>query len=88
MRFGEKKKVVASLFCGYEQGRFEFVNGGWCMNDEAGVSDEVKKKTFGSFGFSSSSKAIITQMTLGHKFLKETFGITPRVGWQVPPFSL
>lgn len=57
------------------------------MNDEAGVSDEVKKKVSAVLDFHLLSKAIITQMTLGHKFLKETFGITPRVGWQVyrPP---
>ncbi len=54
------KKLVA-------EGRFEFINGGWCMNDEAGVSDE----------------GIITQMTLGHMFLKKTFGVTPTVGWQI-----
>ena len=54
-----------------KEGRLEFINGGWCMNDEAGVSDE----------------AIITQMTRGHQFLKETFGVTPTVGWQVDPFG-
>lgn len=54
-----------------KEGRFEFINGGWCMNDEAGVSDE----------------AIITQMTRGHMFLKENFDVTPRVGWQVDPFG-
>ncbi len=25
----------------------------------------------------------VTQMTLGHQFLRETFGVTPSVGWQM-----
>lgn len=36
-------------------GQLEFINGGWTMNDESGVSDED----------------IIAQMTRGHFFLKE-----------------
>ena len=53
------------------KGQFEFANAGFCMNDEAGVSDE----------------AIITQMTVGHEFIKRTFGVTPRIGWTVDPFG-
>lgn len=51
--------------------RLQFAGGGWSMNDEAAPSDEL----------------MITQMTLGHQFLKDTFGITPRVGWQIDPFG-
>jgi lysosomal alpha-mannosidase len=52
-------------------GQLEFVNGGWCMNDEAGTHYE----------------ATVEQMTLGHWFLLETFGIVPRIGWHIDPFG-
>jgi hypothetical protein len=54
-----------------DAGRLEFQNGGWTMNDEASVSDE----------------AIITQMSIGHMFLKETFGKTPTTAIQYDPFG-
>ncbi|XP_015271310.1 PREDICTED: lysosomal alpha-mannosidase [Gekko japonicus] len=55
------------------EGRLEFVNGGWCMNDEAAVH------------YSS----VIDQMSLGLHFLKETFGECgrPRVAWHIDPFG-
>lgn len=55
------------------EGRLEFINGGWCMNDEATVS----------------FRSTIEQMTLGLKFLNETFGrcAHPKVGWQIDPFG-
>lgn len=54
-------------------GRLEFVNGGWCMNDEASVH----------------YSAVIDQMSLGLHFLKETFGECgrPRVAWHIDPFG-
>jgi hypothetical protein len=52
-------------------GQLEFINGGWCMNDEAGTH----------------YYDIIDQMTLGHQFLKETFGVTPTIGWHIDPFG-
>ncbi|CAK8568726.1 unnamed protein product [Lathyrus sativus] len=30
---------------------------------------------------------MIDQTTLGHRFLKEEFGVTPRIGWQIDPFG-
>uniref|UniRef100_A0ABM5FLY9 Alpha-mannosidase n=1 Tax=Pogona vitticeps TaxID=103695 RepID=A0ABM5FLY9_9SAUR len=55
------------------QGRLEFVNGGWCMNDEAAVH----------------YSAVIDQMSLGLHFLQETFGECgrPRVAWHIDPFG-
>jgi len=42
----------------------QFINGGWCMNDEA----------------TTYYNDIIDQMALGHSFLLETFGVKPRIG--------
>ncbi|XP_016074137.1 PREDICTED: lysosomal alpha-mannosidase isoform X2 [Miniopterus natalensis] len=55
------------------QGRLEFANGGWVMNDEAATH----------YG------AIIDQMTLGLRFLEDTFGKNgrPRVAWHIDPFG-
>ena len=54
-------------------GQFEFINGGWCMNDEA----------------AAHYTDIIHQMSLGMRFLNDTFGEcgTPRVAWQIDPFG-
>ena len=30
---------------------------------------------------------MIDQTALGHRFIKEEFGVTPRVGWQIDPFG-
>jgi len=53
------------------EGRLEFINGGWTMHDEATVHFED----------------MVDQMTLGHQFLKNTFGIVPKIGWQLDPFG-
>ncbi|XP_072346983.1 lysosomal alpha-mannosidase [Scyliorhinus torazame] len=55
------------------EGRLEFVNGGWCMNDEA----------------TTHYNSIIDQMTLGFQFLNDTFGECgrPRVAWHIDPFG-
>lgn len=52
-------------------GQLSFANGGWVMHDEAG----------------SHYCSMIDQTTLGHRFLKEEFDYTPRVGWQIDPFG-
>ena len=53
-----------------ENGQLEFVNGGWVMNDEA-VTNYV---------------SVINQMTQGHLFILENFGVTPRVAWHIGNF--
>ncbi|KAK7316862.1 hypothetical protein RJT34_00622 [Clitoria ternatea] len=52
-------------------GQLEFINGGYCMHDEA----------------ATHYIDMIDQTTLGHQFLKEEFGVTPRIGWQIDPFG-
>jgi len=52
-------------------GQLEFINGGWCMHDEA----------------STHYIDMVDQTTYGHRFIKEQFGKTPKVGWQIDPFG-
>ncbi|XP_012923864.1 lysosomal alpha-mannosidase isoform X5 [Heterocephalus glaber] len=64
------QEIVRNLV---HQGRLEFANGGWVMNDEAATH----------YG------AIVDQMTLGLRFLEDTFGNDgrPRVAWHIDPFG-
>jgi len=48
-------------------GQLEFVNGGSCMHDEANP-DYV---------------SMIDQTTVGHRWLQETLGVTPKATWQI-----
>ena len=52
-------------------GQWNFVNGGWCMHDEA----------------TTHYMGMIDQTTLGHAFLKDTLGVVPTIGWQLDPFG-
>lgn len=52
-------------------GQVEFVNGGWCMADEA----------------VTSAPALVDQLTLGHRFILDTVGAVPRFGWHIDPFG-
>eukprot|EP01062_Namystynia_karyoxenos_P008269 TRINITY_DN12907_c0_g1_i1.p1 TRINITY_DN12907_c0_g1~~TRINITY_DN12907_c0_g1_i1.p1 ORF type:complete len:1050 (+),score=264.30 TRINITY_DN12907_c0_g1_i1:83-3151(+) len=52
-------------------GQLEFVNGGWCMHDEA----------------APHYRAMIDQTTLGHRYLKDEVGAVPTIGWQIDPFG-
>ncbi|CAK9186898.1 unnamed protein product [Ilex paraguariensis] len=52
-------------------GQLEFINGGMCMHDEA----------------APHYIDMIDQTTLGHRFIKDEFNLTPRIGWQIDPFG-
>ena len=54
-------------------GRLSFVNGGWCMHDEA----------------TAHFADMVQQTALGHEFIRANFGVEalPRVGWQLDPFG-
>jgi alpha-mannosidase len=56
-----------------KEGQLNFVNGGWCMHDEA----------------ATHYVDMVDQTTLGHRWLKEEFGDDgiPTVGWQLDPFG-
>ncbi|XP_075514635.1 alpha-mannosidase-like isoform X1 [Primulina tabacum] len=54
-----------------DAGQLEFVNGGWCMHDEA----------------ATHYIDMIDQTTLGHQLIKSQFNKTPRAGWQIDPFG-
>ncbi|GBG77031.1 hypothetical protein CBR_g23357 [Chara braunii] len=54
-----------------ERRQLEFINGGWCMHDEA----------------STHYVDMVDQTTLGHRFIKSQFGVVPRIGWQIDPFG-
>jgi lysosomal alpha-mannosidase len=54
-----------------KEGRFEFINGGYVMHDEA----------------ATYYQHIIDQMRLGLMFLKEEFDYKPKVAWFIDPFG-
>lgn len=54
-----------------KNGQLEFINGGWCMHDEA----------------APNYLDMIDQTTLGHQFLLKEFGAVPTIGWQIDPFG-
>jgi alpha-mannosidase len=64
----EKKNSTRQLV---KSGQLEFVNGGWCMHDEA----------------TTHFIDMIDQTTLGHRFLLDEFEFVPQTGWQIDPFG-
>ncbi|KAL7152693.1 hypothetical protein ABFS83_04G115600 [Erythranthe nasuta] len=52
-------------------GQLELINGGMCMHDEA----------------ATHYIDMIDQTTLGHRYIKQQFNVTPRIGWQIDPFG-
>jgi alpha-mannosidase len=56
-----------------KRGQLEFINGGWCMHDEA----------------SPYYVPMVDQTTRGHMFLKKNFGVDaiPKGTWQIDPFG-
>ena len=67
----QKKKDLTKTLV--KNGQLEFINGGWCMHDEA----------------SPNYVAMVDQTTRGHQFLKQNFGddAIPRGTWQIDPFG-
>lgn len=52
-------------------GQLSIVNGGYVQHDEA----------------AAHFAAMIDQTTVGHRFLKHSLGVIPRIGWQLDPFG-
>ena len=53
------------------KGQLEIINGGWSMHDEA----------------CPTYSDMINNMMVGHEFILNTFGVKPRIGWQIDPFG-
>jgi len=56
-----------------QRGQLEFVNGGWCMHDEA----------------APSYVDMVDNTALGHRMIASQFGVSalPRATWQIDPFG-
>jgi len=52
-------------------GRLEFIGGGWVQNDES----------------TTTYTSVIQQMKLGQQYLRKTFGVVPKIGWQIDSFG-
>ncbi|OAE30812.1 hypothetical protein AXG93_857s1150 [Marchantia polymorpha subsp. ruderalis] len=64
----DKKARVKKLIA---DGQLDFINGGWCMHDEA----------------ATHYLDMIDQTTFGHLYLKRELGVIPKHGWQIDPFG-
>ncbi len=72
MWWAEATESQKELVRGYVRDKkVEFVLGGWCMNDDA----------------DPTYSATINQMTEGHRFIYDTFGVVPRYGWHIGNYS-
>ncbi|KAJ1253946.1 hypothetical protein BS78_K147300 [Paspalum vaginatum] len=70
--WSEKSPTIQAIVHSWVvSGQLEFINGGWCMHDEAAVH----------------YIDMIDQTTLGHRMIKKQFNKTPRAGWQIDPFG-
>ncbi|CAH1413663.1 unnamed protein product [Lactuca virosa] len=67
----QSKKIKTQVKKLVTKGQLEFVNGGWCMHDEA----------------ATHYIDMIDQTSLGHALIKYNFNVTPRAGWQIDPFG-
>ena len=69
----QSDKMQADVYKLVQGKRLEFINAGWCMNDEA----------------ATHYNAIIDQMTYGLNFVEKTFGsdARPRIAWHIDPFG-
>lgn len=68
----DQSEATQAIVKGFvSSGQLELINGGWCMHDEA----------------APHYIDMIDQTTFGHKFIKEQFNVTPRIGWQIDPFG-
>jgi hypothetical protein len=54
-----------------KNGQLEIINAGWSMHDEACPIYED----------------MIENMMIGHEWVTKTFGVKPRIGWQIDPFG-
>ena len=52
-------------------GQIEFVNGGWCMADDASPTLDDQ----------------IDQLTHGHRYIQDTLGVQPKYAWHIDPFG-
>ncbi|UJR06766.1 hypothetical protein I4U23_011053 [Adineta vaga] len=66
----DTRNIVKELV---NDGRLEFISGGWCMHDEA----------------TTHYNSIIDQHSLGAEFLRDQFGdcARPKIAWQIDPFG-
>ncbi|RVX17989.1 putative alpha-mannosidase [Vitis vinifera] len=70
--WGDQSEIIQGLVRKFiSSGQLELINGGMCMHDEA----------------TSHYIDMIDQTTLGHRFIKNEFNLTPRIGWQIDPFG-
>nr|GEY53800.1 probable alpha-mannosidase At5g13980 [Tanacetum cinerariifolium] len=68
----DQSEATQTIVKGFvSSGQLELINGGWCMHDEA----------------APHYIDMIDQTTFGHKFIKQQFNVTPRIGWQIDPFG-